>query len=1449
MFNINKLIQKSFSLILSLSTILIIPDFYKETKAADLPSNLNENQIVDITTKSLKRNQTLTTLDTPEFINYSPTVIDTKLVLNWNNLTDSQGVAINCDYLIALSSTENFKYSYTHTIETSLADLSENHVRAFTLTELHDGSNVYAKIKARKGDIESAWGSVIHVTIKHLKIEEPVLLCPEIVNQNFVTIYWGKITGDPPVEKYVLQYCYYGCWDDAQSEDISNPSNTLKDEQLSYTITNLNDETRYYIRMKAISGKWESDWSRNKEVEVVINELPYFDYDAFLPKHNEFNILKLPILEWAAIDPDGDSLDFQVKFGKVYGTGTWTLRYFNSSTYKGKSSYDFAEEYTNLPLEPKTTYYWQIEVKETDRDLDYYKKYGDGFIKSQQYLFKTEESGPDPYIKNIELLDEVKPRSKVRFKVSVGNSGEESTLNQQCIKAVYIKNGEESPFFNSDLLCTKTNIAPGSTDDVTIAVHFLDDIHDNGNTAYDNVLIPGISVIRFYLDTVDTYDKNLKNNSYEKEIIYTDNSKPVITDLFLREYGQYQGTSFWARMGKKLTIEIEAIDDIEISQLIIEYRLNQMMDWYIIHSIPLDTYNLSHYSYKWSIPTDISTTEQAQIRIRLTDTSGNESTQESNPFKIVSNKLNATIAVKNTSCQINDDIHYSFTIDAVYPINYIIVKLFYSDQSKNIQSDHHPDGLDFLDEYQWTIHDDNYVSQHCYLQLTLTDIYQNNITVKSNEFNIQPDFTMPYPFHKKIELYNFELPFPEDAIEKQQKISAEFVRLDENNIVHAIVSHLFEYYQNTGKINEEDKHIYIKNFHYITYDPSTELISSPMNIFEGITEQYQLLDFVLMNNTPFILLKKANEKEKYFWMYRTEVGFSLPQIIENEHVADTLSFKEWDSSEQLLQVDSRRYIYSNGRIWRLSFSENVQIFKFFSGNIDNETYASSDNSEYLNNSNIKPVIDDKDYTVYFIDSEKSKLVRMNTSDAYKNQVNILTFDMPFTIENNSYQTKTAIYSRTYTSTFIFGNGHVYKLENERVIDYCDIQYTFGGQNVQYADHWDKVNNIFVVKTEEKVYVILQLNDETFPKPEDTGFEILEFNPEQKTFTKNVVCTSRSQLNIDDFVYIDNDQVLLINNENISSLIHDYKTNLYRLNLKTGALDFIDSLELEHVKSTMFIRQQNSLFILGNCATNPNRTNSYYLGNTSKEIFNQEINQVENMQFIVRDDKLYALWEKGFPFDGTWNHSKNELNDTLNLRNIIKQIYPAVEEKKSLSDTFLGNGKANMGNDYLSFSFGKTAYLFDDEWSLLSTYNMPNMGEDTIRFKPFDSKFFAASYFKHNNLGQIQLCNINKSDCKAFIANTYNNLVSTYENEAIISGILRNKHTPVVFKINLLTGQTFFKSQQDGIIVNSDYSYDINQNQYLALAWERYLTVGNFSKVKDLNSMEKVIYLLKKICSE
>jgi hypothetical protein len=1262
------------------------------------------------------------------------------------------------------------------------------------------------------------------------------------VASNQVEIGWHKVLDSHyqhNATHYIIEYSKnFKDWDDAISIDAGNPSiSSNLYETLSYVITDLSDDTTYYFRVKGVNETGDGLWSNAQCVSVDIENRPYFINNNFYPDDGAAYVSKTVELKWKAFDPDNDSLDYYVTLGES-ANALRTVRAFRDSEHQGEKTFDIGNEYE--PLKPGTTYYWQVWVREDGRNSDYY----DGeYIKSPIRSFTTENTGADLAIIGVVQVGEIKPDSQVLFQVTVKNIGTES-IEPQWITSSYIKSDKETPFYYGDARANN-NLAPGEEENVNINVRFTDGILNKNGVEYDNVLIANDSAVKFFININNHQDIDLSNNSFVKDIHYESTGAPEVRYFALHEYGKYvygdTNQIFWGRMGHDLAITAKVRDDIKVTRGVIEYRLHADSPWQLLldQENNQDTFyfNYDNYygeSFIWTIPDNIEPTNDAQIRITFYDDTNESTTKISDSFSIYSNRIDTTIQTSESSYKVNNKLNYTINNDADYPVKWYRIDLFYGDKSIELKSDSSQNGIMLDSQHEWEISDNRFVSDFCFLRLKLEDIYGNVKEVRSSLFKIQANTELPSPFERSVILYDNEFQFPADAMSVNQSQSIQFIKSDQNNKIHTVVSHFIRYFKDTESEEYlEDELIYNNDKYYITYDQTQDVISPKIEI---CNKNYDVIDFAVVDNTPFALLKKPDQSVQYYYTYKEGARFVNPINIENPSVPEIDSISKIDEINVTSNYSEPcKYIFSNGYLWRLiNIRRKITRYSFSEGILGDEesVYVTNSNDYNLSSDKIKPTTDG--LFIYFIYPNRSELVSFNTSN-----LQVKTFDLPFEIGDDDREQQKISISAMNGKVFIFANGKVYSLQDSSIVELCNIQYTFNGILVDYSvnNRWDDdIDDIKALKTENEIVLMMEIGWNNYVQPELPHHrEFLYFDINSYTFEKRIVQISDSIHNtfnsmmnanhdgLDDYQYIGDQKLLFIYTKPDNVNPYKYFSHLKLLDLETGAVNQIvlnNGLDDIHLASLMYV--ENTIYILGSDHFN---LDSYRLSFRDKTL---KTKQVEDMQFLKKGNNLYTSWYRGNTYDGRWDEQNDKLSNIIQNRNRCRLVYPNIGTIQNVYQEFISCGHINVSNNYLSFprqgkivsvNQGITAneLVYDENYFY------------SIAVKTFTSDIITAFANDYEN---IYLINNNFSPSiviKELLSE--DNIIGIYNDEAIIVGDGKDGEYNNKF---VITKHDFNTKHNSSIVVDhyvNSYNIqkvDINQNKYVAVAWDNYIAVADFS---------------------
>ncbi|KPA18266.1 hypothetical protein MHK_001516, partial [Candidatus Magnetomorum sp. HK-1] len=429
----------------------------------------------------------------------------------------------------------SFDFSVWNQIYDSPINADINIKRPFTIDNSQKHSHIYFKV-----DLENTSNSnkqtlqTISLTYEPIiesaeqitkRPDQPVLnIIRDSSITNSVKLEWLDSYIKDNVTGYEIQYDDSPLFDQPIEINIDNPATgDNKNEKLFYTLTELQDDETYYIRLRGVNNSGHGNWSNIIRVLINIPDYPVF-MDVREPENHATNVSKQPFLIWKTHDSDHDRMDYKVIIGTSPDNLDITLRHFDDTEHEGEEMFDFSTEYYKA-LHPDTTYYWQVWINEKG----FYKG---SYTKSPIWSFTTVNTRPDIIITDAIPIDPIEPDQLVRFKLKVKNQGAEPT-EYHCLSAYYIKNGKQSPF-KYVKGCLYDLITSNETKEIEVSIRFYDGIIEHDNVVYDNVLTSVESKIRFIISSNVLEDS--QNNTFDYVVKYENAGSPEIEYFNLREY-------------------------------------------------------------------------------------------------------------------------------------------------------------------------------------------------------------------------------------------------------------------------------------------------------------------------------------------------------------------------------------------------------------------------------------------------------------------------------------------------------------------------------------------------------------------------------------------------------------------------------------------------------------------------------------------------------------------------------------------------------------------------------------------------------------------------------------------------------------------------------------------------------------------------------------------------
>ncbi|ETR70918.1 MAG: hypothetical protein OMM_02885 [Candidatus Magnetoglobus multicellularis str. Araruama] len=1226
-----------------------------------------------------------------------------------------------------------------------------------------------------------------------------------------ITLRWKKVIdsqNNDNVNYYEIDYADNDSFSNNTKLNIGNPSKeTSRYETISYPINGLQDTKTYYFRVKGVNNLGEGDWSNVQNILIDIQDLPYFDTSYQEPVNGAANVSKVPVLKWRAIDSDEDNLDFSVCFGESPDNMNIDLRHFTPN-FSNQNWLDLSVEYYKQ-LKPNTKYFWQVWVREKGRDSDYYNG---AFIKSPIWSFTTIGNGSDLGFTNVQCLGEVKPDSYVPFKITVKNFGNE-TAKPRTIRASYIKKGIENLFLKESGF-TRNNILPNEELVIEMNIKFQEHILESYGKEYDNVLIAGDGYIKFFLQFEDEQEVNTENNEWLFSIHYEDQGGPVITRFDIEEICSLYKTLpcnrdvFWARMGEVIKVHLYAQDDVMITKGVIQYRLNSSDTWKDIYSKEnhypnfhfINDNNYNSNRIEWLPHDNIQETLCAQIRVLLYDDNNNETEKISDCFPIYSNRLEANIESQKKEYTVGENLTYQISIDSDHSIERINIYLD-SGSGETIFNEAIQDN-NYLTSYIWTIpNKNNYVSNFCYLTLEIQDNKENSIKVKSQPFKINPNTEIPAPFNNSVAVMDEEQDPPDNAQQIEQFQTIDFVKLDSNDIAHCITRHKYKYFFDTATNEGEDTLFYSDNYYYLYYDKKTNFLSNKTNV---CNKNFTVIDFEIIDNIPFVLLKSKDNRLQYYYTYK-EVNsstFVSPNLFENSNIPS----KPITSLIQSFSIDIHgndlsnpsKNILLNGYIWYLNldtYDDRIVRCSFTNGLVGSkELVYIQNNAGGLKSNGITPV--SVGNTIYYIDTYRGKLVKFDTVSLIATSCSI-----PF-IEYSSSDAYDVAMASVNNKLILFGNGRVYELVDLDLVERAHITYTFDEEIVDLAEYWDQVYQIKTVNVDSSTtYLIIEGKGNFWgiAKPTYTDYEILRFNISSYSFSKTITrvlggikssqveASYSNQSNLFDVEHFSNNNILVSSAKNVCNSYYDIKYYASYLNLfdiSTGNIIHLGSLPFKSCGNISLFKDNEKLYSLGDNKTN--NTNELY--EIDLNSIDSRPNQIGSLKLVKHNNKLYATWIYGYPYDGTWNYEKQQLQNDSIIKNICKEIYPNEETHYNMSNDYLG-GTINYNGKFVSVNKGKIYEINNN----LTVNNKIDLYLDSpywyaLFHKSFDETYISGFCRYAYGDAYIKLIKNDYSEVN-FLCFSQNNDVATFDETIIFTatdpnGLAASESVSISLKQNL-----------------------------------------------------------------
>ena len=258
-------------------------------------------------------------------------LLNTPQLLSPQNMTINLPLSVSLDWDDVANAT-SFEFQYSTTNNFTL-NISGNTTQSQAqISGLSPNTTYYWRVKATNGTDYSAWSNIWSFTTMQV-LQTPQLTSPVNMSVNTplnITLNWENVLN---ATSYEYQYSLNAGF---------NPSinGTVNISQTD--INNLNSNTEYYWRVRAVNGTTFSDWSNTWTfTTMLILNPPVLNY----PANNAINIPVNVMLNW---DNATNALNYEYQYST-------DASFNNSPVYTASVS---EAQLSNLNY--NTTYYWRV---------------------------------------------------------------------------------------------------------------------------------------------------------------------------------------------------------------------------------------------------------------------------------------------------------------------------------------------------------------------------------------------------------------------------------------------------------------------------------------------------------------------------------------------------------------------------------------------------------------------------------------------------------------------------------------------------------------------------------------------------------------------------------------------------------------------------------------------------------------------------------------------------------------------------------------------------------------------------------------------------------------------------------------------------------------------------------------------------------------------------------
>jgi len=770
---------------------------------------------------------------------------------------------------------------------------------------------------------------------------------------NHVTPSWRMVKdshGEDNVVYYELMYADNYRFDNAQTIDAGN--------NLSYKVENLQDDEKYYFKVRAVNHKGEGDWSDYESIQIDLENLPEFDTSTQTPSNQATGVSKTPTFRWEASDKDGDDLEYYVSIGESSDNLNYT-----SGWIEGTKRFNYSDEFSR-PLKPNTTYYWQVTYREDGHYKDYY---GGEYPKSPIWSFTTVGTGPDLAITSIKRISDVEVNEWISFEVTIKNNGSEVADDEDVIP-YFVKDGKENDFAAYKRGSMQQQLAPGEEETVIVKLEFSNKIEERTFTrfnldgteyeetvSYDNILVDGENTVlfKFRYDRFDV-DTNSANDSMTDTISYSlaDNLPEIKEFRLLQNNLSKSKGDYRYILGWKVMFSLDVEDNLNIEKVELEYRTSEDSPWQElktynnINDTDFNLYTSGDDGTPWVLPIDDKSlvTQSMQLRVKAYNSPTTFSTKTTNTFKVFDNTISVDeLNVDKSSYKTGEPIFVTYSVSHESQINTAYIYIKQGDSKERLLKYKREEGGTFYssDTLQFTVPNEaDLIGNEAVIEIYIQDEIGAYKRIDSSKFTIEQDTSVPKVFSEYQDILAQEYSsFPDNTLRHSTKNYVKKTIIDDDGLVHLLVLHHGEWWtaNRYGRIDELKDHAV---YYYMTYNPMSKQISTPRKIFESkridsgnlADESYR--DFIMNGNTPILLT--VNYKDHIATQYQLNGSSVEKTVLVTGEEFDSYALVNYNGKTYL----SYRYLASIVEDRRAKAME-IYPNKGVSENIVDEYYGSS----------------------------------------------------------------------------------------------------------------------------------------------------------------------------------------------------------------------------------------------------------------------------------------------------------------------------------------------------------------------------------------------------------------------------------------------------------------------------------------------------------------------------